>query len=49
MRASAARTSIITAGFLGPYAATRLVAGVLTDVKLKVGDTQHMVFQVGDL
>ena len=43
------RPTIMTAGCLGPYPAARLVGGVMTDVKLKEGDTQHMVFQADDL
>jgi hypothetical protein len=41
--------TVMTTGCLGPYPATRLVSGVLTDVKLKELSTQYMVFQVDDL
>ena len=43
------RPTVMTTGCLGPYPATRLVSGVLTDVKLKELSTQYMVFQVDDL
>ena len=43
------RPSVLTAGCLGPFCAIRVVGGVLTDVKLKVGDVQHMIFQEDNL
>jgi hypothetical protein len=43
------RPTVMTAGCLGPFPAFKVVDGVEHNVKLKVGDTQHMVFQEGDL
>ena len=43
------RPSIITAGCLGPFPATRLVDGIVTNVKLNEGDTQYMVFKEENL
>ena len=43
------RPTVMITGCLGPYPPTRLVSGVLTDVKLKEGGTQYMVFQADDL
>jgi hypothetical protein len=43
------RPTTMTTGCLGPFPAMRMVNGELTDVKLKVGDVQHMVFQEDDL
>jgi hypothetical protein len=43
------RPTAMTTGCLGPYPATRLVSGVLTDVKLKEGGAQYMVLQADDL
>ena len=43
------RPTVMTAGCLGPFPALRIVDGVQCDVKIKVGDTQLMVFKEGDL
>jgi hypothetical protein len=43
------RSTVMTAGCLGPFPAVKVVDGVEHDVKLKVGETQSMVFQETDL
>ena len=42
------RPTVMTAGCLGPHPTLGIVGGVQCDLKLKVGDTQLMVFKEGD-